>query len=223
MISFESRNHILKQPDLIARKAHTVYPHFSTTKMQCACNNDYKKRNILDKTIKNLITTLNSLRNKRIDKISELPLIIEGLKNEKVGNCYEEARLAEIIGRINGEKNIYSGRIFFGSPDSKEKPLDHVVAFITRKKVEPKNMISLKNKEGIIIDPWLGIGDFAGEYFNKIKTVFKPFFERLPHRTTNISFRIEPNFDEFVGEGSIDELKQQFPELIIKKTTPFLQ
>lgn len=220
MISFEGRNHILKQPDLIARKAHSVYPHFSTTKIQCTCHNDYSKVNIVDKAIKNLVITLNSMRNERICATSELPLIIEGLKKQKVGNCHEEARLAEVIGRINGQKNIYSGRIFFGSPDSKEKPLDHVIAFITTKKVEPKSMLSLKNKEGIIIDPWLGIADFAGTYFGKLKTIFKPMFERLPNKTSEIGFRIEPNFDEFFGEGSTDKLKQKFPELIIKKTTP---
>lgn len=217
MISFEARNHVLKKPDMIARKAHTIYPHLSTSRVRGIINKDYSKQTRIEKAMMKISRKLIDMRNKMADKISELPIVIKSMKEGKVGNCYEEARLAEIIGRINGEKNIYSGRIFFGSPDSKEKPLDHVVAFITSKNVEPKNMLTLKNKEGIIIDPWLGIADFAGEYFNKLKTIFKPQFERIPNKTSEIGFRIEPNFEEFVGEGSVEELKVNFPELIIKK------
>ena len=216
MISFEGRKNILNRSDILARRAHEIYPHISQSKVQNLIGTNYKREQACQNLRMNLCSKLNDIRYRMSSAKSELPIVIEALKDKKVGNCYEEARLAEIIGRINGQNDIFSGRIFFGTTDTKEKTLDHVVAFVTSKKVEPKSMLALKNKEGIIIDPWLGISDFAGEYFNKIKTIFQPFFTKLPSHTSEIKFRIEANFDEFIEQGTIDNLKQRFPELEIK-------
>jgi hypothetical protein len=217
MISFEGRNQILKQPDVIARKAHNIYPHLSMSRIECLIGTDFYKKQLSNNLRMNVWSRLSSMRDKMFGAKNEMPVVIEALKNKKVGNCYEEAKLAEIIGRVNGRNDINTGRIFFSRCGSKERTLDHVVAFITAKDISSKNIFSMKNKEGIVIDPWLNVADFASEYFTKLKTVFKPFFDRLPYNIEDITFRIEPYLDEKVDNKLIDELKQKFPELILKK------
>ena len=117
MITFEGRNNAIIQADKIKRHVSSVYPHVSESKSKIAINkylkqmnydfNSDKSRKLLDLRLENSCK-INTMRYVLSDGINSLRNIIYTLKNIKIGNCYEEARLAEIIGKINGQDNIYS-------------------------------------------------------------------------------------------------------------------
>ena len=87
--------------------------------------------------------------------------LVDELKNGlRLANGGEEVELASTIGRINGQKNIYSASV---------DGVDHAVCFITNAPVKEGKSQILKGKDAIIIDPQLGITDFANNYFAKIK------------------------------------------------------
>ena len=168
-------------------------------------------------------------------------VIVNSLKEAKIGNCYEEAKLAELIGKINGVKNIYSGKIFFNSDrfPQTNKPLNHEISFITDKTISQDKNYFFKNKDAIILDPWLGITDFAGEYFAKLKHYFCQLFPALPkapdcdelyrrsygnsqrykqlYKQSKIQtdFMIRPDFECRLTNDNIAQLKKDYPELII--------
>ena len=114
MISFKSRNEQIRIADMITRKAHSQYPHISVR----------RNRSIIDRSEVNRFLWGNmdlrdSLKlalhrtNIEIDEKNSYKHIINCLQNRS-GNCFEESKLAELIAKINDQKNVYVGKIFAG-------------------------------------------------------------------------------------------------------------
>ena len=185
MITFQGRQDIIKSADIIERRAHSVYPHTSLSKLRKRCIDVY---NIAEHSSKpaplffqKILIRTNQLRSALRQSDSFFSDLIYGMQDKKVGNCFEEASLAQLIGKVNGQKNIYVGDILVEKENIEGKrKIDHAVAFITDKKIEIGKSYSFKNKDAIIIDPWLGIADFAENYFTKLKNNFCKFFKELP-------------------------------------------
>ncbi len=185
MITFQGRQDIIKSADIIERRAHSVYPHTSLSKLRKRCIDVY---NIAEHSSKpaplffqKIFIRTNQLRSALRQSNSFFSDLIYGMQDKKVGNCFEEAALAQLIGKVNGQKNIYVGDILVEKENIEGKrKIDHAVAFITDKKIEIGKSYSFKNKDAIIIDPWLGIADFAENYFTKLKNNFCKFFKELP-------------------------------------------
>ena len=137
--------------------------------------------------------------------------IVEALKTAKIGNCYDEAKLAEIIGKVNGQKNIYSGKIFCNN----DKMAFHEVAIITDNEVLPNKKCELKDRNTVVLDPWLNTTEFAEQYLVNLKSGFKKFFPDLK-RKRKINLKFEPDFTRPLTGGVIRTLKSNYPELIIK-------
>ena len=246
MISFQSRNSAIRQADRITRSVNSIYPHISESKTKKMAEHQqflnypdkicYKLGNL---KLKNSIK-IDTLRYKHREGIDLFRDIIDMLKNHKIGNCYESAVVAEIIGKINGIKNIYPSKIFFNKNSSGyQTQLDHVVAIITDNSFMPDRYYSFKNKDAIIIDPWLGITEFAGDYINKLRTNFVNIFSGIPDykdtskflkRTTNNieefkktqKYMFKPDFsfklhvNEVLSIEDANTLKNEYPELVIK-------
>jgi len=246
MITFEGRQNKLKTADIIGRKAHSIYPHISGSKLKKRCQDMYNISEFSSKPMPNFYLNISS-------KISEIRKILRqsqsffadliySLQDKKVGNCFEEACLAELIGKLNGHKNIYVGNIFIKKDNfAKKIKIDHSVAFITDKKIEANKEYHFKNKEAIIIDPWLGITDFADKYFTQLKNYNRKYFPKLPNQDflehlvgtesknskdyregiknycQKINFNIELAYDANLSDSKENLYKSFFPELIIKK------
>lgn len=220
----------LKHPEMIMRKARNTYQHFSPDNVSARIKNKYKldmnplylssepyiqyvekEKNIsinrkLLKGLKNIVDVFATYRNILQTCRNKIIFMLENLKNgNKMGNSSEDVTLATLIGRINGQKNIYSGNI---------SGLDHNVAFITDKPVIDGKKMFFKNKDAIIIDPQLGITDFAGNYFLKIKDLIKTPFRKKPH------FSVTPSDNFRLNEAQTEDLKIHYPELLIKDYKP---
>lgn len=211
MITFESRQKVIRNADLITRKAHSLYPHVSESRIVSMIGED---------KVKDLFWGNMSLRyalkfaaqryNMEIDEKNLYRYVLESLQGG-LGNCSEEAKLAELIARINGQKNVYSGKIFAGKGFAK-----HEVAFITDKEIKPDKKYHFKNKDALIIDPWLGVTDFAGRYF---KSLTKQYAKVLQIRG-NAKPSLQADFSAKLTPKKLGDLKKGHPELIIRNYRP---
>lgn len=220
----------LKQAEIIQRKAKNTYQHISPNILSDKIDKAYKLdmnplylnsepyiqyieklKNI--KVNRRLLSILRSLENKLFSirnriQTSQNPIkaMIENMKNgNRLGNSGEEIALAAAIGKINGQKNIYTGHI---------NGLDHGVSFITNKPVQEGKKLFLKNKDAIIIDPQLGITDYAENYFAKIKDLVQTPYKKKTHRS------ITPLNNFRLNDAQIADLKANYPELIISNYKP---
>ena len=211
MITFESRQKVIRNADLITRRAHSLYPHVSESRIVSMIGED---------KVKDLFWGNMSLRyalkfaaqryNMEIDEKNLYRYVLESLQGG-LGNCSEEAKLAELIARINGQKNVYSGKIFAGKGFAK-----HEVAFITDKEIKPDKKYHFKNKDALIIDPWLGVTDFAGRYF---KSLTKHYAKVLQIRG-NAKPSLQADFSSKLTPKKLGDLKKGHPELIIRNYRP---
>jgi len=246
MITFEARQKPLQYAGIIERKAHNIYPHISCSKLDKRYIHAYSEHkfpvDVLDRIYEKVIVKLRELRAGLRNTDVFYTDLIYGLQEKKVGNCFEEAVLAELIGKLNGQKNIYVGNIFVKKENVENKrKIDHCVAFITDKKIQPKEEYSFKNKEAIIIDPWLGITDYADKYFTQLKNHFRKYFDELPNQDfleyligsesknseefrqgrknscQDLKFNIELAHNLNLNTSKQKVYKSFFPELVIKK------
>ena len=247
MINFKGRNCAIQQADRITRSVHSIYPHVSESMTRINIENyilkhsENQKQNYMlsGLKLKNSIK-IDTLRFRGGFGLEQFKIIIENLKKHRFGNCYEESVLAQIIGKINGQKNIYPASIYYTKNSSGMNiEFDHAVAIITDKPFEKNYKYEFKNKDAIVIDPWIGITQFAGEYFKSLRTQFNKLFtnkisdndylfKHIAQTSNNIKeFNLKrkecfkPKFyfklhdDEILSQNDAEELKKEYPELIL--------
>ena len=245
MITFQGRQNIINTAGTIERKAHSVYPHFSFSKLKKRYTSAYHISEFSFRTLpayfEKIGVKLEQMRKSLRSSNDYFSQLVYCMQDKKVGNCFEEAMLAQLIGKINGQKNIYVGEIYMKKENvDKDIKIDHTVAFITQEKINKDKMYSFRNKEAVIIDPWLGITDFADNYFTKLKNDFAKFFHEIPDRDfllymigtdsknikefksrrrescQGVNFSIKQSCDRNLSKTSKEVFKTFFPELIIE-------
>jgi len=172
MIAFEGNKQTLKVAKLLESRARNTYPHISTSRIRAQIGTEAADPKFFTAMKKDY-----SQARKMIKESGDIyTALLFSLREGKIGNCTEDAMLAELIGKINGQSNIYTGNIELSRDGKKVGYLNHVIAFITDKNIDSKHKYFFKNKEAIVIDPWLGVTDFVGNYFNKLKSVYRKTF-----------------------------------------------
>lgn len=248
MISFQGRNSAIRQADRITRMVNSVYPHISESKSRKAVSHQLQYGSLetkdqyrfSDLTLRNSMK-LDNLRYRGGFGIDLFENIIDMLKNNKIGNCYEKSILSQIIGKINGIKNIYPAKIYCTKNSSGAMvQLDHVVSVITDIPLGACGKYSYKNKDAVILDPWLGITEFAGDYFAKLRTNFANLFSGIDDNEFNLRFLVKTSKnlaefnqkrkecfkqefflqlheDELLSDKDAKILRDKYPELIMQK------
>ena len=234
-VNFTSRCPHIKDAQWVCHNVAANFPHISTTRLEPSISrledrypdvydeflsikpyspvafqdeNSNKVMKIFCR-MKQLIRELNSIRADRraFDDTSFLFIrnILNRLKVYKLGNCYENAKLSELILRLNGKKNVYTAAINVG-----DRKIDHVVCFYNRDGSPFNGRIS---KDTIIVDSWLGEADFADNILVKYRNLYKDFLF-VPAKG-KLSFRNVTSLD--LSENELIELAKDFPQLIKKK------
>lgn len=126
--------------------------------------------------------------------------ILRFMKVEKLGNCHENAQVAELILKMNGIKNSVTA-----APYTSSKEIDHVVCIFN--KDDSKFYGNITNKT-IIIDPWAGIADFASNTLATYKSMYK-----IP-QNEKLKFGIFSKID--ISQKELDVLKELYPEFVFK-------
>ncbi len=131
--------------------------------------------------------------------------ILNQLKHTRCGNCFEDANAAEVIMKVNGVKNACTATLKAG-----EYNIDHVVCLFNRDGSEVGGKVS---KNTIVIDPWLGVVDFAKNVFKKYKSMYKNFIY-IPENNEGIELR---NLSKIkLNKLEIEYLKRKYPEIVFK-------
>lgn len=148
--------------------------------------------------------TARKISNEKFED-SEISSILYLLQNFQIGNCYENAKIAEFILLLNGVKNACVAKLKneFG------KPIDHVVCLFNK---DGSFFDGNVNNNTIIIDNWAGKTDFAHNMITFYKTQLKEYFD-IP-----INSKLE--FFEFskirLSTDTLMQLKQKYQAFIHK-------
>lgn len=222
--SFSGRCVQIRDAQWVCHSISSNLPHISTTKMRVMY--DDVDQQILKKdpaSIKrmtvwryNIINKLNDARENYQARWHESYNIfrktVEQLQKAKLGNCAEDANVAAVILKMNGVKNACCAGVRSGY-----RQIDHEVCVFNTDNSEFKGTITGKT---VIIDPWLGIADFASNVFLKYKNMYR--------KHLNISDK-EPlrlgDIEQFeLTSQDIADLRKEFPQFIFKsKTRSYMQ
>lgn len=131
--------------------------------------------------------------------------ILSQLKYVRAGNCFENAKLSELILKLNGIDNACVGKIKVGDHN-----VDHVVCAFNK---NGSNFDGDINKNTIIIDSWLGEADFADNMLIKYKSIYKDYLFIPKEGKLSIEKIEKLN----LNEAEIQEFKDDFPQLLRKQ------
>ena len=222
--AFTSRNIEIRKADEIVRRVHKEFPVYSNTSMQrFKTLNNTKSTKRLYRAITDLITELRSFYNISTDRANFFRMLA-GIKESRVGNCFEQARLTEAALLMNGYKDVRKFFLFAYNPQNgMVKDLDHTLVGINIKLppyylirnvnndfVSPESLI-LPNNKSIIVDRWAGIADDSRTALTK----YKGNVHLSTHPNPNYKILLLPAEKASFEPGDILYLKKHHPNLLL--------
>jgi hypothetical protein len=147
-----------------------------------------------------------------ITELNETYGCLYQLKDLKLGNCSENALMAELILKLNGIKNSYNTKLL---AYNKENPcarfkVDHIVCAFN----DDGSPVGNISKKTIIIDPWIGKADYAEK--------MKLFYQNEGLKNLNLSIEnptitfTTPIARVKISEDERKEILELYPELQFK-------
>lgn len=165
------------------------------------------KKHIYNKIYQLIELRKNAFKKEFLKKDSPTIKIIEYLKNEKIGNCLEDAMLSEIVLKLNGVKNV--SRIhMYNLVNGGEKVVDHSVCLIN-----PPDVPFEKghfHPKSIIVDAWSGKCDFAENMLRDYRNTRGKFFRVKGNKKTIY----EPAKEIPISNSDLEKIKNEYPQLI---------
>lgn len=218
--TFSARSFKLRDAEKICRLVNAQFPAVSATKYAefNSAQNNPKMLNVIKSINSRLEQNVRAPFDKSCDKNSPLQAIIDLInlvKKSKLANCAEFAKLCAAICNINDIK-VVQPRLTLVNKDKKLTGvwLDHaIIMYKPSKHILLKRMCDMKDT--IIIDPWLGIADFAPKIEQKFKSEYSKFF-KIPENCDIALTTITPNRIKYDDETST-KLRKLFPQFVIKK------
>lgn len=164
---------------------------------------------------KELILNMGKYRNQyENSKISQLKKTLTLLEQYKIGNCQEDAILAELILKMNGMKNATYATLL---NESTRKQIDHAVCIVNKDGSKFNGKITNKT---IIIDPWAGKTDFAKNMIPFYKNTMNEYFDI----NSNTAITFLPVETVYLTDDAINTLRKKYNSFIYKnKTRKFMQ
>ena len=233
--SFTGRCSHIKTAQNVCHLVNVNFPHISTTRLEPLVEHvrrenvdlyqrflDYnpakgyflKFNNSFEKKIigifiwyRNMVERLNYARSNDyfIKDLGKYFSVLSQLRCYQLGNCYETAKISEMIMKMNGYKNACVAYL-----KCDESPVDHVVCVFNR---DGSNVDKIINNKTIIIDPWFGCADFANNMFKKYKNMLSEYFYFRP----NVKFNLRNIESTQLTKEENDLLKQKYQELNFKR------
>ena len=204
--SFTSRCPEIRDAQWVCQKVKS-FPHISSTKVTIPITNlAYKHPTLYGKFTKfpyadlfkipeeHKIVRIFEWQKRLVDKINRardewgvlrkgdfktVGAILGQFKYNKLGNCGEDAFLSAAILKLNGIENAYTASLKIDKHSH-----DHAVCVFNRNDKPYSGKIE---RDTIIIDPWIGVADFATNVFQKYKDSFSKYFVGL-NQDSKISF-----------------------------------
>lgn len=173
------------------------------------CSKETEKNLKILTKVKEFILNMGIYRNQyKHANISSIEQTLNLLEQHKIGNCQEDAILAEFILKMNGLKNATTATLINGST---QKQLDHSVCIINKDGSPFNGKVSNKT---IIIDPWAGKADFAKNMIPFYKNIMTNSFNVC--KDTNIEFL--PIETVHLTETQMNLYKQKYKNFVHKNS-----
>ncbi len=205
--SFKAKSSVLRDADWVCRSVNKIFPTLSSTwlnyNLHIEQGNKLKCIEIIGEKIHNARCNNNS----ELVPFNFFKKMLEQVKKEHVGNCYEKASIAELILRVNGVDNC--DRINFVTNDGK-KNLHHTALLVNL----DKNNYCPSLQKLIIIDPWVETSGFADTVFKKYTNLYNNFFKLKDNEC--IQFVKRHSLD--LLEEDIKFFRENYPELLFKSS-----
>jgi len=139
--------------------------------------------------------------------------VLNMLEHYKLGNCYEDAKTAELILQMNNIKNTRTAFLLKNG-----HVIDHCICLFN--KDGTKFDSKLKKGNTIIIDPWSQKADFVENMELFYKNLMKEHFNIQQHETLSV----KPILEFTLNNQKLYELRQRFPQFIFPiKNRKFMQ
>ena len=202
-ISFNAKKTTLKDADWVCRSVNNNFPALSTTwlNFNLENNNGISAISKIGKTIQDLRNANNS----ELFTFNFVKNLLESVKKNSAGNCYEKATIAELILRMNGIKNCK--RINLVADDGR-KNLEHCVSMVN---FDTENPYPNPQKV-VIIDPWSGVSGYADYIFKVYTNMFNRYFKL----GNDDQIQFVARYPLELTDEEIEYFKQRYPELVFK-------
>lgn len=177
-------------------------------------SNTIKKNLDLLNYSKNLINKIGDARTISEQKfgLKTVSSITYQLNKFKIGNCYEDAKMAELILTLNGISNACTARL----STSSSKFIDHVICLFNKDGTPFDGNI---NKSTIIIDNWASKVDYAHNMNAFYKNMFNNYYFNIS-QDDKIKYI---KFDKFkLSSKKIKKLKKEYPQFIFNGKNKFM-
>ena len=204
-ISFKSKSSVVKDADWVCRSVNANFPAISTTWLNFNLDT-HKKMHFISR----IGEDIQKARNKNCSELVPFKFfknMLNQVKQNKAGNCFEKAIIAELILKINGVNNC--NRINLVT-DNGKRNLNHCVLLVNFDKQNYYPSL----KKALIIDPWSGNSGYADIIFKKYENMYNKFFKLKPDE--NIQFVPRNILD--LGEQDINYFKENYPKLVFKSS-----
>lgn len=196
----------------LAYKNPNVYKRFSKYPYPDLFNipQEHKITRIFDWQ-RRIVQKINNARDewtgKRRGDFRLFEAILGQIKYSKLGNCGEDAFLSATILKLNGVEHTYTATLKID-----DLLHDHAVCAFNRNGQPFSGEIK---RDTILIDPWIGIADFAANIIPKYKNLYSEFFNGIKPDSKITFDRVKRinlnNNEQFL-------LKIEYPELLYHKT-----
>lgn len=237
-VNFKAKNPMLLKADRICRMVNTEFPSVSSSSLIPRCTktiqdkverfgkkipkieNGSRPDSRYNKMYYLFLRTDNKIKEKvrtpffdAVGAVRENKVLTDAVKKHHCANCAELTRLANLICAVNGIKAQPIGMFECDSKDRIISSIDHVALAIPLKEKSFEYDKMSKLKDVIIIDPWLGIADFAQNAAMKYQNIFRKYLKLdiLNHVNINPNAQVMP-----IPEKDFEALKKEFPSLILK-------
>ena len=163
------------------------------------------------KKVSGAIKTIKSVAYSRVKYQYDDPYnvvnILNMLEKTKRGNCYEDAKFAELILLLNGIQNACTATLearFAGK-------LNHILCVFNRDGTRYNGVI---NKNTIVIDPWAQKVDFGNNMLKFYRNMCQENFDMPADKKLDIT----PISKIKLSEDELEIIKEKYPKLIFNSS-----
>jgi len=180
--------------------------------------------NMLQQKMNNIKKFIENFGKKRLEAQDIMPnKVFESLylmEVFKVGNCSENAVLAELVLKMNNIRNACCATMFKAVPGDSccdWSDLDHAVCVFNK---DGSLFNGKKTKHTIVIDPWVGKAGFMDDMERFYRNELSGYFNIEPHEL----FKYERVETVYVSDFAMEKLKEKYTPFIFKnKTRSFMK
>lgn len=219
--SFQRKSPELRFADEVMRRANQIFPRVSSSKLHNriielsdTVEIQPKYVDFVNREIKKC-RFLREFRPRWTNNSSEyIKRVLADLKYYKLANCDESSTLGKIALALNGIPSIQAALCVYKDGVA-SKIVDHAFDLVHLKEGSVLSDVKGFGKDSYVVDLWKDSVDYSSNAFQQYETEFPSDF--LPDiEDMSLSLGISLKYDFEISESTLNEIKQNYPELVIK-------